>query len=173
MKKYKRLAIEDPSTKDHAPRKSSKAWVDLLRQLVQANMLPRGELYVGDGEEADNDEDAQVAMKDYMSPTPVATGPGKAVVEVPAEECKRLWRPWQRALIAKPLGRNVTFRVLSQRLTDMWALSRRIDIIDLEDGFYIVCFYSKEDYVHVLKEGPWTIQDHCNLRIMFTGFLPT
>lgn len=35
------------------------------------------------------------------------------------------------------------------------------DIIDLEQGYALVCFYEMEDYLHVLDEGPWIVMGHC------------
>lgn len=129
---------------------------------------------MGDGEEDDNDDEVEAALRNLTIPSDVLPGPGKAVVEISANECPRLWQPWRRALIVKPLGRTVSFWVLSQRLTDLWALGHRIDIIDLEEGFYVVRFYSKEDYVHVLDDGPWTIQGHYLTVAKFKpGFLPS
>lgn len=174
VKKYKRPVIEDLSTEATAIWKSKTAWADLVRQSTQSNALPGGDLYMGDDEEDENDGEIESLLKNYMNHDTAAPGPGKVVVDIPVEECKKLWRPWRRALIVKPLGRTISFRVLSQRLTDLWALNRRIDIIDLEDGFYVVRFYAKEDYAHVLKDGPWTIQGHYLTVAKFRpGFLPS
>lgn len=183
VKKYKRPAVTEPSSLIDRPWTQPKVWADLVRAPLPANLLPDGELYTGDGEIDDDEEDEGIHLQSQAMFECNDIGPGRVVVDIPVEECKLLWRSCRRALIVKPLGRNVSFRVLSHRLTDMWALSRRIDIIaledgidiiDLEDGFYVVRFYSKDDYTHVLEEGPWTIQGHYLTVAKFRpGFLPS
>lgn len=157
VKKYKRPAVDEPQSYHGDSMPAPKVWADLVREPISipANMLMEGDLYTGEGEADECDEDFHGMVQSENE-----EGPGKVVVEISAEECKRLWRPWSRALVVKLLGRSISFRVLSQRLTDIWSLNYRIDIIDLEDGYYVIRFYSKEDYTHVLEGGPWTIQGH-------------
>lgn len=35
-----------------------------------------------------------------------------------------------------------------------------LDIVDPEEGFYVVRFFSRDDYHFALENGPWTIQGH-------------
>ncbi|KAI5656398.1 hypothetical protein M9H77_25191 [Catharanthus roseus] len=76
------------------------------------------------------------------------------------EKYKTLWTLWRKALIIKVLGRNITFRVLEQRVRDLWNLEHRCKMIDLEQGYAVVRFYSREYYLHVLGEGPWIMMGH-------------
>lgn len=116
-------------------------------------------IYTGDSESDDEMEEFRI-MRDRPYAKDAVEGLRKVVVEVPKEEWQELWKPWRRALVVKPLGRNISYRVLSQRLNDLWMLSGRLEIIDLEEGFYVVRFYNPEDYWHVLNNGPWIIQGH-------------
>ncbi|MGG6713004.1 UNVERIFIED_CONTAM: DUF4283 domain-containing protein, partial [Salmonella enterica subsp. enterica serovar Weltevreden] len=57
-------------------------------------------------------------------------------------------------------GRMVSFRILQQKLTEMWTVGRGLKIIDLESGYYAVRFYCRTDYDTALEQGPWMIQGH-------------
>lgn len=54
-------------------------------------------------------------------------------------------------------------------------------LMDLEDGSYLVRFYSKVDYYHVLENGPWIVLEHYltvnrwrpNLRLVIEDIITT
>lgn len=48
----------------------------------------------------------------------------------------------------------MTFRVMQQRTASIWNLLKGCELIDLEGGYYVVRFFSLEDYFHVLEGGP-------------------
>ncbi|KAI5667540.1 hypothetical protein M9H77_17393 [Catharanthus roseus] len=62
----------------------------------------------------------------------------------------RGWTEWQ------PLSTGRT----QERVRDLWNLEHGCEIIDIEHGYAVVRFYSKEDYLHVLEEGPWIVMGH-------------
>lgn len=33
-------------------------------------------------------------------------------------------------------------------------------LIDIEGGFFIARFYSRDDYLHVLEDGPWIVMGY-------------
>lgn len=76
------------------------------------------------------------------------------VVHIPFEEYKESLKPWKKALIIKLLGKKLSFRVMRQRLDSLWHLQWGCQLIDLEEDFFIVRFYSPEDYRYVLDNGP-------------------
>lgn len=43
---------------------------------------------------------------------------------------------------------------------DLWKLDRSFEILDLEGGFFIARFRSKEDYVRLLEGDPWIVMGH-------------
>lgn len=45
-------------------------------------------------------------------------------------------------------------------MRELWQLWKAFELTDLEEGFFIVRFYSREDYLHVLEGGPWVILGH-------------
>lgn len=42
----------------------------------------------------------------------------------------------------------------------MWQLSKGCELVDLQKGHLVACFYSKEDYLKVLEGGPWMVLGH-------------
>ncbi|KAI5664275.1 hypothetical protein M9H77_23598 [Catharanthus roseus] len=81
-------------------------------------------------------------------------------VEVLLEKGHMLWQPWKWAWILKVLGKSVSLRVLEQRTKDLWKFEWGSEIIDLEKGYFLVRFYSRKDYMHVLENRPWVIMGH-------------
>lgn len=52
------------------------------------------------------------------------------------------------------------YKTLDQRLRDLWKFENGFEMLDLDLGFYLLRFYSKKDYLHVLEGGPWVILGH-------------
>ncbi|KAJ4825244.1 hypothetical protein Tsubulata_029949 [Turnera subulata] len=61
------------------------------------------------------------------------------------------------ASLQGPIGRSIGYRALSSRLSRVWQLRSGVKVIDLEHNYYMVKFYSYEDYIRVLTGGPWMI----------------
>ncbi|KAK2995400.1 hypothetical protein RJ640_029032 [Escallonia rubra] len=71
-----------------------------------------------------------------------------------SEELKNyLDRPWRNSLILKLLGRNISYRVLHERISKLWMLKGEPDLIDLHGGYYLVRFSNMDDYHFALEEG--------------------
>lgn len=85
---------------------------------------------------------------------------GSLVVPISPEKYHSPFQPWRGALVLKLLGKTVTFKLLDQRTRSLWYLQNGYELIDLEGGFYLARFYSREDYFRVLEEGPWIIMGH-------------
>lgn len=98
----------------------------------------------------------------FSAPTtdvsPDSTSPRQ--VDIPKDKYMSLFQPWRGALILKLLGKSVSFRVLQQRTADLWGLQWGYELIDLEHGFFLARFFSREDYLRVLEGGPWTVMGH-------------
>lgn len=60
----------------------------------------------------------------------------------------------------KVSGHSITFQVLEQRLKDLGKLPHGCDMIALDHGYLVVRFFSREDYLKVLTQGPWIILGH-------------
>lgn len=44
---------------------------------------------------------------------------------------QRLWRPWQKALIIKVLSRNISHKLLMERILKLWKSGWECEFIDL------------------------------------------
>lgn len=60
----------------------------------------------------------------------------------------------------KPLGINISYNVLSERLHKLWSPKGDCDLIDVGYVFCIAKFSSLEDLRYVMDEGPWTVFVH-------------
>lgn len=58
------------------------------------------------------------------------------------------------------MGKTVGYNYLLRRLKNIWKPNAFIDLVALENGYYLVKFYAVEDYKFARDEGPWTILDH-------------
>ncbi|XP_050289775.1 uncharacterized protein LOC126727921 [Quercus robur] len=67
---------------------------------------------------------------------------------------------WSNALIIKTFGRTVGYHYLSQRVRELWAPTRRLDLVDLGHDYFLARFELHADLDHVLRDGPWFIGQH-------------
>ncbi|KAI9100189.1 hypothetical protein K1719_024407 [Acacia pycnantha] len=75
------------------------------------------------------------------------------------KEKERLIRPFRRSLVVKLMGRQPSYGFMTRKLRQIWARKGNIDILDLENDFYLVSFQIHEDYMEALTGGPWVITD--------------
>ncbi|KAI9108507.1 hypothetical protein K1719_020391 [Acacia pycnantha] len=73
---------------------------------------------------------------------------------------KRLYKAWSKAVIVKLLGRNIGYKLLLSILQKLWAKKGVIKLINIGNGFYVVKFTNKMDYMNALTGGPWMLFDH-------------
>lgn len=174
VKKYKRPASGELQFPTDESRQPGRAWVDILKSTT-AHVEPiPGVIYTGEGENDDEEQQGEFFGAGSKDTTQTNYDSTKVRIDISVDEWKGLWRPWRRALVIKLLGRTVSYRLLSQRLSDMWASNNRLEMIDLEDGYYVVRFYSKEDYEYALENGPWVIQGHyLTVNKFHPGFFPS
>jgi hypothetical protein len=71
-----------------------------------------------------------------------------------------LCHPWKEALVIKVLGKNVGYQVLKEQLQRMWKLQGGFDMMDVDQGFYMVKCNLLADREKIMSEGPWMIFDH-------------
>ena len=60
----------------------------------------------------------------------------------------------------KVYDRAVGLNFLQARLLSLWKPAGRMDVVDLEHGFFLIWLSLKEDVETVLKKGPWFLGDH-------------
>ncbi|KAL4272423.1 hypothetical protein GQ457_13G019880 [Hibiscus cannabinus] len=66
-------------------------------------------------------------------------------------------RSMRNVIIVRLLGRNIGYETLLNRLHALWEPKGEIQLIDLENNYFLVLFEDMRDYELVLTEGPWTI----------------
>lgn len=52
------------------------------------------------------------------------------------------------------------YNFLLRRLQSLWKPKALMDLIALENEYFLVKFYSQDDYKFARDDGPWTILDH-------------
>ncbi|KAJ4842005.1 hypothetical protein Tsubulata_044327 [Turnera subulata] len=70
---------------------------------------------------------------------------------------QRLEKRWEKAVFVKLLGKNISYRALTSKISSLWKLKGHFKVIDLENKFFVVRFDKKEDYIHCLVRGPWSV----------------
>lgn len=81
-------------------------------------------------------------------------------VPVSDEEFLEWCKPWKGMLVAKVLGRKVSFKILENKIQNEWAKKGKVKIVDIPRGYYLVQFTDADDYKHALFEGAWRVSDH-------------
>lgn len=75
-------------------------------------------------------------------------------------EKSRYCKPWKNSLIIKLIGRSIGYAYLSRRVKELWKPKSPIDLIALDNDFFLARFNSREDFDFALEGGPWIIADH-------------
>lgn len=65
-----------------------------------------------------------------------------------------LCNPWQDALVIKLLGKNIGYNNMKERLKKICRLSGGFDIMDVDNGFFMVKFDLPEDKEKITTGGP-------------------
>lgn len=81
-------------------------------------------------------------------------------IVITKEEKARIRRPWRRTLIIKLLGKTIGYNLLLRRLEAMWKLESPMELIDLDQDYFLARFEAQRDYDYARFEGPWMIFDH-------------
>jgi hypothetical protein len=71
-----------------------------------------------------------------------------------------LCNPWKEALVIKLLGKNVGYNMMKDRLKTLWKLTGGFEIMDVDNGFYMVKCELLADREKIMSAGPWMLFDH-------------
>ncbi|PNY14400.1 hypothetical protein L195_g011081 [Trifolium pratense] len=74
---------------------------------------------------------------------------------------QELCTPWKDALVVKLLGKKLGYHTMKERLQKVWKLQGGLEIMDNDNGFYMVKLDLAADKERIITGGPWLIQDHC------------
>lgn len=120
--------------------------------------LQKPSLYTGEGEEDIIDD---MGITDILQDQEtVEEGKLCSVVDIPWDHYKQTWQKWRRTLIVRTLGESFSFKVLEPRIRRIWHLQYDCELIDINKGYMVARFYSRQDYMKVLTGGPWLILGH-------------
>lgn len=61
------------------------------------------------------------------------------------------------ALIVKLIGKSLPYNFFIERLRLHWGIQGDLDVVDIENGFFMVKISSKDDRVLMLTKGLWVI----------------
>ncbi|KAL4384688.1 hypothetical protein GQ457_15G003010 [Hibiscus cannabinus] len=65
-----------------------------------------------------------------------------------------------KSIIVRLLGRSIGYTALLNRVRTMWNPSGELAMIDLDNGYFLICFALESDMSKVLTGGPWVIYGH-------------
>ncbi|XP_057426555.1 uncharacterized protein LOC130719985 [Lotus japonicus] len=97
---------------------------------------------------------------DMMKVIYVNDNPQLPKIVVEREVIEGMCSPWKDALVISLLGKRLGYRLMKTKLTSLWRLSGEFDLMDVDNGFYMVKFDREEDKEKVMGGGPWMIFDH-------------
>ena len=89
---------------------------------------------------------------------PLIEGMAKVKLSKETKACIRA--PWSKALIVKVFGRTIGFSYLTFKVNALWKLAARMDCANLGKDYFLIKFYSSDDYNKVLRGGPRFIGEH-------------
>ncbi|XP_074287844.1 uncharacterized protein LOC141612999 [Silene latifolia] len=68
----------------------------------------------------------------------------------------------------------ICYLSLMRKLQAKWSIKGKLTLTDLTCPYYIARFTSREDYEHVVTQGPWMIDDHyLTIRKWVPNFIPS
>lgn len=131
--------VNGPSFKDVVTNRNGPG----LQGASGSDMAPEDDEFhfVSDGEEDDEDDRCPV-------------------IRLSSVDKRRLCRPWKNSLIVKLFGRSIGYTYLCRRLKELWKPSAPMDVIALDNNFFLVRFANSGDLDFARSEGPWIIADH-------------
>lgn len=68
--------------------------------------------------------------------------------------------PWRNSLIIKLVRQRIGYHFLCRHIHMMWRTQLETFLIDLQNDFFIVKLFRREEYVCLLSKGPWMIGDN-------------
>jgi hypothetical protein len=82
------------------------------------------------------------------------------IAKVTKEEIREACNPWKRAIVVKLLGKRLSLNIMRTRLMKMWAPTGEMEIIDLENDYFLIRLEDRADVTRVFEGGPWLIMGH-------------
>ena len=140
-----RSGEDSPSQGNHSPWNEQKAsFKDKLVGEIPGAFAQAFDF--SDSMEADSDSDDDEAEGESRE--------GRVPIKLTRETKIRIRGPWTKAIFVKLVGRTMGFNYIQTKLTQLWKSLGCMDCMNLGYGFFLICFYAKEDLDFVLQKGP-------------------
>ncbi|MBA0745676.1 hypothetical protein Gogos_008246 [Gossypium gossypioides] len=68
-----------------------------------------------------------------------------------------LFRETELTVVVKILGRNIGYNALYNRIMFLWKPANSIQLMDIDNGYFLVKFQDAVDYNRALTQGPWVV----------------
>ena len=68
--------------------------------------------------------------------------------------------PWKDSLVVSLLGKRLGYRTMKAKLASIWRLQGDLDLLDIDNGFFLARFDRVDDKEKVMSGGPWMVFDH-------------
>ena len=75
-------------------------------------------------------------------------------VRLSKKDKQRIWKLWKQTLIVKLLGRSIGYHHLLKMIKELWRPKAKLELVAMDNGFFLVNFASNEDYDYTLYGGP-------------------
>ena len=82
------------------------------------------------------------------------------VITISKEEKVCIKKPWQQTLLIKLQGRNIGYTTLLNRINTLWSPKGAVELVALDNRFFLTKFASIDDYAFSMYGGPWVIFNH-------------
>lgn len=105
----------------------------------------------GETDERDSDENV---------PSHEAEEEDCPTISIKKEEKERLRIPWKQTLIIKIWGRTVNYNYLLRTMRTLWRPKADMELIAIENDYYLVRFSLVDAYSVAKYEGLWFVLDH-------------
>ncbi|XVF80636.1 hypothetical protein PTKIN_Ptkin15bG0090000 [Pterospermum kingtungense] len=107
-------------------------------------------LWDDEGLVSDDDEEVNIKEEEEECPT----------IRLTKEEKIRLRQLWCQTLIGKVLRRSVGYNTLLRRIMALWRPKLKIEMVAIENDYFLIKFKSSGDYHYTKFEGPWMVMEH-------------
>lgn len=75
-------------------------------------------------------------------------------------EKEEMRKPWSQTLIIKVMGRSVGYNYLLNRIRTLWRPKNLMELMAINDDYFLVRFASEADYNYAKYGGPWMVLEH-------------
>ncbi|KAK9045740.1 hypothetical protein V6N11_051648 [Hibiscus sabdariffa] len=116
-----------------------------------------------------DDDDIDLLDEDFR----VGITDGIPFIEFSPRVCDLRVKSFEITLVLKILGRRVGYTTLYNRLVSILKPTSNIELIDIENDYFLVKFSSRSDYITTLTDGPWIFGHYITVEPWSSDFDPS